>query len=63
MSAESPFIIQATQPRLTNVLAMAGLVSRRCHRPSIEQGVGSRTTGMTVFELLDSYTSDQGRYG
>jgi hypothetical protein len=49
MSAECPFIEQATRPRLTNVLVMAGLVNRRCHRPSIEQGVGPRTAGMTVF--------------
>lgn len=33
MSAESPFIEQATRPRLTNVLVMAGLVSRCCYRP------------------------------
>jgi hypothetical protein len=33
MSAESPFIEQATRPRLTNVLVMAGLVNLCCHRP------------------------------
>ena len=56
MSAESPFIEQARRPRLSNVLAMAGLVNRRCHRPrALPWPWAARKLWYEgFFELLDS---------